>query len=294
MPIKDPISVHNTAYVLVTPVRNEEALIGRTISSVLNQTILPREWMIVSDGSTDSTNAIIEAAIQENPWIKLVKLPQRDGPSFAAVVHNTTLGINKLSTNSYEFLGLLDSDLEFQANYFELLINEFHRAPTLGIAGGVAIDIGQSRERLPRNLGEVPGALQFFRRECFRAIDGLIPVPEGGWDCITCTTARMKGYETRLVTKLVVDHLKPRNIIHGGILKRKKQMGIRDYALGYHPLFEFIKCACRLLSERPIVIGSLAWYYGYISACLSRHPRLIPPEVMQYMRSEQIKRLFGN
>ena len=39
-------------YVLVTPVRDEEATIGRTIASVTAQTIPPREWVIVSDGST--------------------------------------------------------------------------------------------------------------------------------------------------------------------------------------------------------------------------------------------------
>ena len=34
-------------YVLVTPVRNEERIIEITIQSVLAQTILPREWVIV-------------------------------------------------------------------------------------------------------------------------------------------------------------------------------------------------------------------------------------------------------
>ena len=278
---------------LVTPVRNEESFVAETIQSVLNQTILPKEWVIVSDGSTDKTNSIIEASILENPWVKLIKLPQRKNPSFAAVAKNTTLGINQLTTGSYQFIGLLDSDLKFQANYFEKLIAEFHQDSKLCLAGGVAIDIGLSKNVIPRNRQDVPGALQFFKRECFESIGGLIPIPEGGWDSITCTTARMKGFRTKLVTHLIVDHLKPRNVIFGGTLARKQQQGVRDYALGYHPVFEFVKCISRLFRDHPFVIGSLAWYFGYIRAALLKRPRSIPQEIVQYTRSEQINRLLG-
>ena len=38
------------AYVLVTPSRNEEALIASTIESVIHQTVLPCKWVIVNDG----------------------------------------------------------------------------------------------------------------------------------------------------------------------------------------------------------------------------------------------------
>ena len=164
-PNKDQHSDENSAYVLITPVRNEELFIDRTIQSVLNQTILPREWIIVSDGSTDNTDSIIESAIRANPWIRLIKLPRRKHPCFAAVVENTTLGINSLQTNDYHYLGLIDSDLEFQADYFEKLIREFHQDSKLGLAGGVAIDIGHSKKVLHRNKQDYPGDLQFFRRE---------------------------------------------------------------------------------------------------------------------------------
>ena len=97
---------------------------------------------------------------------------------------------------------------------------------------------------------DVPGAVQFFRRECFESLGGLIAIPEGGWDALTCAVARLRGYETRLFTDLIVDHHKPRNIAHGGHLRRLWQMGVRDYGLGYHTLFEFVKC-CGKLHHRP-------------------------------------------
>ena len=278
------------SYVLVTPVRDEEATIGRTIASVLKQTVLPREWVIVSDGSTDGTDEIVRKAAAENPWIRLLPLTPRPGRSFAAVVLNTEKGIRHLDYRDHGFLGLLDSDVEFQTDYFEQLMKRFAAEPALGLAGGVVIDVGLPKDQFPRNRRDVPGAVQFFRRECFEAIGGLIPIPEGGWDGMTCAMARMKGYQTRLFTDLVVDHLKPRNISEGGFIRRKWQMGVRDYAAGYHPVFETVKCVSRLKNP-PFVIGAIAWWIGYFMAWFQRRERVVPQEVIDYIQNEQMARL---
>lgn len=281
---------HQTDYVLVTPVRDEEATIGRTIASVIVQTVRPREWIIVSDGSTDRTDEIVRAAAAQHSWIRLLPLTPRPGRSFAAVVLNTEKGIRHLECGDYAYIGLLDSDVEFQADYFEEMIRRFHAEPALGLAGGVVIDVGLPRDRFPRNQIDVPGAVQFYRRECFEAIGGMVPVPEGGWDGLTCAMARMKGYRTRLFTDLIVDHLKPRNVSEGGVVRRKWQMGVRDYVLGYHPLFELVKCVSRL-REPPLVIGAAAWWVGYVSSALSRRPRMIAPQLVAHIRHEQMERI---
>jgi cellulose synthase/poly-beta-1,6-N-acetylglucosamine synthase-like glycosyltransferase len=278
------------SYVLVTPVRDEEATIGKTIDSVIRQTLPPSEWVIVSDGSTDRTDEIVRQAAAKNPWIRLLPLKPRPGRSFAAVVHNTEAGIRHLECGDYAYLGLLDSDVTFQADYFEQMIHRFDAEPKLGLAGGVVIDVGLPRDRFPRNRRDVPGSVQFFRRECFERIGGLIPIPEGGWDGMTCAMARMHGYQTRLFTDLVVDHLKPRNISEGGAVRRKWQMGVRDYALGYHPLFEAVKCVSRL-KDPPFVIGAVAWWIGYCTAQIQRRPRMVQSDVVDYVRREQMSRL---
>ena len=277
-------------YVVVTPVRDEEATIGRTIESVLKQTALPCEWVIVSDGSTDGTDEIVRRAAEKNPWIRLLPLTPRPGRSFAAVVYNTETGIRSLEARDYAYLGLLDSDVEFQADYFEQIMQRFKAEPALGLAGGVVIDIGLPKDRFPRNRIDVPGAVQFFRRECFERIGGLIPIPEGGWDAMSCTMARMHGYQTRLFTDLVVDHLKPRNVSQGGAFRRKWQMGVRDHALGYHPLFEFVKCLGRL-NEPPWVVGAVAWWVGYCMAFIRRRQRVIPQALVEHIQREQWQRI---
>ena len=279
------------SYVLITPAKNEEKLIGETITSVVNQTILPAQWVIVSDGSTDRTDEIVRTAAAANPWISLLQLPPRADRNFAAVVHATEAGVRSLTVSDYSFVGLLDSDVRFQTDYFERVIEAFEQSPRLGLAGGVAIDVGLSKDRLPRNRQDVPGALQFFRRECFEGLGRLVAIPEGGWDALTCARARMLGYDTKLLTSLIVDHLKPRNIAHGGIFRRKWQMGIRDYALGYHPLFEFVKCVGRW-HERPLFLGAICWWLGFCAAEMQRRPRLIPDDLLAFVRAEQKQRLW--
>jgi GT2 family glycosyltransferase len=206
------------------------------------------------------------------------------------VVHATEIGVRALKSTDHKYLGLLDADLRFDPHYFEPLIERFEKNSRLGLAGGVVIDVGSSKNEKPRNLQDVPGAVQFFRRPCFESLGGLLAIPEGGWDALTCAKARMNGFETRLIPELVVDHLKPRNVSEGGIIRRKYQLGIRDYALGYHPAFEMVKCAGRI-TESPVVITSFAWFAGFLMAALRRQPRLLPPDLVAFIRREQMRRL---
>ncbi len=62
-------------YVLITPARNEEAFIEKTIQSMIQQTVLPAKWVIVDDGSLDKTLIIVGRYLPRYPWIELVQMP---------------------------------------------------------------------------------------------------------------------------------------------------------------------------------------------------------------------------
>ena len=205
-------------------------------------------------------------------------------------MHNTEAGIQALTSRNYQYLGLLDADLDFQADYFETLIQRFEANSRLGLAGGVVIDVGRPRDRFPRNRIDVPGAVQLFRRDCFERLGGLVAIPEGGWDGLTCAMARMNGFETQLFTDLVVDHLKPRNVSQGGPLRRLWQLGVRDYAIGYDPLFEVFKCLGRT-AEPPFLASALTRCLGFFAATVGGRPRVVPRHVVEFVRHEQRDRL---
>jgi biofilm PGA synthesis N-glycosyltransferase PgaC len=64
-------------YVIITPVRDEEANLNATIESVIRQTVLPDEWVLVNDGSTDGTGKIIDHYAETFPWIRAIHRPNR-------------------------------------------------------------------------------------------------------------------------------------------------------------------------------------------------------------------------
>ena len=93
------------SYVLITPARNEEAFIEKTIESVINQTFLPVKWVIVDDGSTDKTREIVSRYLVQYRWIEMVQMPQRRDRSFAAKVTAFNAGYEKVKGLPYEIIG---------------------------------------------------------------------------------------------------------------------------------------------------------------------------------------------
>ena len=75
-----------SGYVLVTAAYNEEENIGKTIESVLSQSRLPNRWVIVSDGSVDRTDEIVQGFAQNNDFIRFLRVKRRPGRSFGAKV----------------------------------------------------------------------------------------------------------------------------------------------------------------------------------------------------------------
>jgi biofilm PGA synthesis N-glycosyltransferase PgaC len=280
------------SYVLITPVRNEESTIGITLDSVVHQTTPPVEWIIVSDECTDGTDKIVQDYAARYPFIHLLRLTQRPHRSFSSVVFATEAGIAALTYKDYDFIGFLDADIRFSETYYAEIMEEFAINIKLGLAGGLVVDCVDGRRVVNKqSLREVAGAVQFFRRECFESLGGLIAIPEGGWDAITCVQARMQSYSTQTFPKIQVDHLKPRNAAEGNITRRFFQLGVRDYALGNHPLFEVIKCAYRCF-EQPYLFGGGMRFVGYIWCYIKRKKRMLPPEMILQIRREQLSRLF--
>jgi GT2 family glycosyltransferase len=213
-------------------------------------------------------------------------------PNFASVVHAIEAGCGALLSADYEYIGLLDADVRFAASYYQQLIGKFTDNPKLGLVGGWVKDLVKGKLQSGRlNPKEVAGATQFFRRTCFKSLGGLIAIPEGGWDAITCVRARMHGYETRTFSDVIMEHLKPRNSIYGNSIRRKWQMGVRDYALASHPMFETLKCCGRIL-EQPPILGALARLAGYARCQLQGRPVMLPPDVVRYVRDEQMARVL--
>ena len=115
----------NLRYILITPARNEEPYIEKTIRSVISQTVLPVKWVIVSDGSTDHTDEIAQTYVLKYPWIEFIRMPEHEDRQFAAKVDAFNAGYKKVKGTQYQVVGNLDADVSFENNYFEFLLQQF-------------------------------------------------------------------------------------------------------------------------------------------------------------------------
>ena len=59
---------------IIIPAHNEEDCIAQTLDSLVNQSLRPKQVVIVNDNSTDETKKIVEYYLTNYSWISLVNI----------------------------------------------------------------------------------------------------------------------------------------------------------------------------------------------------------------------------
>ena len=280
-------------YVIISPVRDEEKYLPRTIESMVNQTIPAVEYILVDDGSTDRTAEIIQTAAQKHPWIRYVKRPDRGvravGPGVIEAFYD---GYSQIQTDDYDYIGKMDGDLTFDPKYFETLFAKFDQDPYLGGASGkLFLDLGDGQLTEERHADEmVVGGMQFYRRQCFDAFGGF--VRQVMWDGIAYHRCRMAGWRTRSFPDpevMIYDHRlmgsSYKSIYHGRI-----RWGWGQYFMGTHPLY-ILAVGVYRMRERPFVVGGILIVLGYLKGWVTRTPRYDHPGFRKSLRAWQFERL---
>lgn len=280
----------NLKYLLITPARNEEAHIEKTIQSVLNQTVLPERWVVVSDGSMDRTDEIVNGYCRRYEWIGFVRMSEHRDRQFAAKVQAFNAGFETAKGIGYDIIGNLDADISFGQDYFEFLLWKFKEDPSLGVAGTPFIEGDGHYDYRFTNIEHVSGACQLFRRECFEQVGGYIPIKKGGIDWTAVTTARMKGWKTRTFTEKVCYHHRTIGTGDTNSVGAWFRHGRKDYFLGGHPLWQVFRTLYQM-KRRPYVLGGLLLWLGYTWAWVTRIERPISRDLMEFHRKEQMNRL---
>jgi glycosyltransferase involved in cell wall biosynthesis len=278
-------------YVLITAAHNEEALIANAMRAVITQSVTPNRWVIVSDGSTDHTDEIVESFSKKYSFIELMRLDGHSKRNFKSQVHAINAGYGRVKNHSYRFVGNVDADITFGIGYFESIIERFDRNPKLGLAGGWVHERvkGVCRSRVGNYFRHVPHAIQLFRRECFEEIGGYLPLKYGGPDTHAEITARMKGWEVEAFPEIPVFHHRPTSACEG-FLQAAFRQGKMDQSLGYHPVFEILKCFSRA-RMKPYILYALTQMIGFIGSYCRRDEVVVSHEFIRYLRKEQMDRL---
>lgn len=287
------------AYVLITPVYNEEQFVEQVIECVIAQTVLPAKWLIIDDGSTDRSGEIVKGYAAEYEFIEYYPLQRSNIQTYySRRVESLLLGIEHVRDMSYDFLAILDADLTLGTTYYESILREFERNPKLGIASGAYVNsVGGRPQKVLRDSDSIstPGGLQVFRRECYESIGGHAPLRYGGSDAMVGILARMNGWETRCFPEHEAVHYRPTGVWEGNsVLKARFRQGMQEYDLGTHPVFMVAKSVRRAILEKPYLLGSAARFLGFINLSFRRAERGISDDAVSYVRKEQFGRMFSS
>lgn len=287
-------SISNRRYLLITPCRNEAKYIEVTLQTTCAQTIPPALWIIVDDGSTDTTPEILEDYAEKYDFIKVVKRADRGeravGPGVIEAFYE---GLAHADLDDFDYVVKFDADLELPPRYFERTMERMEAEPLLGNLSGKLFERRDDGTLFEERTGDenAVGPVKFYRVDCFREIDGF--VREVAWDGIDGHICRMQGWLAESVDdpEMRIIHLRPMGSSQKGIMVGRVRWGRGKYFMGSAWYYVLASAIYRGL-EPPYVFGGLALFYGYVRALITGHQRYENPAYRRYVRRFERAQLF--
>jgi glycosyltransferase involved in cell wall biosynthesis len=262
----------------------------RTLESVMAQSISPALWIVVDDGSTDDTPAILESYGSRMSYLKIVRRTNRGSRSVGpGVIEAFYAGLETVALAEFDYLCKLDLDLDLPPRYFELLMKRMEADPRLGTTSGKPYFTSSgSGELVAEVCGDEMsvGMTKFYRVQCFREIGGF--VRQVMWDGIDCHRCRMLGWVADSVDDeaLRFIHLRPMGSSQKGIWTGRLRSGYGQYFMGTAPVYLLASAIFRL-PKHPVLTGSIAMIWGYFSSAVRGLERYDDLEFRRFLRSYQ-------
>ncbi|HLV38469.1 glycosyltransferase family 2 protein [Xanthomarina sp.] len=268
-------------FYIVIPAHNEEAFIKQTLESLVTQTLLPKQVVVVNDHSTDNTQQLVEEFTSKYNWISLINTTSSDKhlPG-SKIIHAFYKGYETLDED-YEIICKFDADLIFPTNYLERLAFHFKTNENLGMASGfcyIEKDAQWVLENLTRK-DHIRGALKAYRKKCFEQIEKL--KPSMGWDTVDELLAKFYGWELLTDETLHVKHLKPTGISYNKASKHLQ--GEAMYKMRYGFLITLIS-ALKLAYKKRSSKLFIDYMEGYFKAKKEKLPFLVSNEQGRFIR----------
>lgn len=282
-------------YVLISPCRNEQEFIRRTLDSVLSQSSPPAMWIIVDDGSTDETPAILHDYANRHGCIRVVRREDRGRRSVGpGVIEAFYAGLEHVDLSQFAYLCKLDLDLEMPPRYFQTLLERMRAEPRLGTCSGKAYYREEATGKLVSEaVGDEMsvGAAKFYRTACFKQIGGF--VREVMWDGIDCHRCRMLGWQACSVDdpQLRFIHLRPMGSSQQGIWSGRVRHGEGQYFMGTSLPYMTASALYRM-TRPPLIVGGAAMWWGFVSSMLRRRPRYDDAQFRRFLRDYQYSSLW--
>jgi glycosyltransferase involved in cell wall biosynthesis len=275
---------------IVTPAKNEEESLPKVYNSIINQSLKPKVWIIVDDGSTDKTSELIEKFKQEHSFIKSIKLGKG---KWDLGIHYSEVCISGFDQllNDYpnlNYIALIDADIILEKDYLRKITSNMGKNPKLGISGGgVYVKNKKGDMELEKTyLDHVRGANRIWKIECFKNTGGFMKTFAP--DSVSNAKAKINGWKVRQYPKVVSYQTRPTSAGFGlwkGFLNRGKV----SYFLNYHPLHVFLRFL-KYLIKFPFY-HSFAYPIGYLKSVLKNDPKIKDKAIKKYFHNKLFFRL---
>lgn len=277
-------------FIVIMPAYNEEDVIGKTLETVVKQSVLPKRLIVVNDGSTDATPEIVKGFQEKHTWISLVNHDKKAGHSPGAkIVRAFYLGYNTIEED-WDFVMKLDADLDLPSNYFEAVVQHFESDPKIGMAGGICLveRNGEWIREQTAELEHIRGAFKAYRKACFEDIGGM--KASIGWDTADEILCKYKGWKVKVDPSLEIRQFRVTGIKSGAV-KVNIKAGVGTYRLRYGFWIALISAAKCGLVNRPYGLTGLGFMYGWLKAWWRGDEFIVSPEEGQYIRQYRVKRM---
>jgi glycosyltransferase involved in cell wall biosynthesis len=176
-------------YAVIVTAYNDEELLPKCLAAINSQSAQPSLLIVVDDGSTDNTQAVLEG-------YNVIRV---DEPKHAEGYKNRARAFNRgvdaaKAWENWRYLLKVDADIIMPTHYAETLLDAME--PRIGVASGVSSCY--TNKRFISN-----GAIM-YRREAL----GTAPM-RYGWDRQVALDILRKGYDFMVVPNLVYEELRP-------------------------------------------------------------------------------------
>jgi len=277
-----------SSYVVISPCRDEDEYMVKTLDSMVAQTHRPKKWIIVDDGSTDSSPEILRDYAARYPFIEIVTRANRGyrkvGPGVVDAFYE---GYNRINADDYDFVCKLDLDLDIPARYFETLIKKMAENPRIGTCSGKPYNLINGKLVSEERGDEMSvGMIKFYRVSAFKQIGGIMR--QVMWDAIDCHRCRQLGWiaiswdepDLRFI------HLRLMGSSQQSILVGRMRHGFGQYFMGTGVAYMAATSVYRML-HRPFIIGGLAMFWGYLKCVIQRPTRIEDAGLQKFIRGFQ-------
>tara|TARA_R110001606_G_scaffold395664_2_gene568554 strand:- start:184274 stop:185152 length:879 start_codon:yes stop_codon:yes gene_type:complete len=266
-----------------------------TLESVVSQTVKPKLWVIVDDGSTDKTPEILQDYASRYSFIQIVTRENRGHRSVGpGVIEAFYYGYDQVDVSQFDFVCKFDLDLDLPPRYFEILIRRMNDNPRIGTCSGKAYFRDKTSGALiSEKCGDEMsvGMTKFYRRTCFEEIGGF--VRQVMWDGIDCHKCRQLGWIAVSwdEPELNFIHLRPMGSSQQGIFTGRMRHGFGQYFMGTGLLYMSASSVFRMLHP-PYLIGGFAMLWGYVKSMFQRKPRFDDITLVKFIQSYQMQCLL--